>query len=47
LSRWHTITITGLNFWKLNGKSVFEDVGFGVETENLEGAVVLKAVKRE
>ena len=28
-------------------KELFEDVGFNVETENLEGAVVLKAVKRE
>lgn len=28
-------------------KELFEDVGFGVETENLEGAVVLKAVKSE
>lgn len=28
-------------------KELFEDVGFRVETENLEGAVVLKAVKRE
>jgi ubiquinone/menaquinone biosynthesis C-methylase UbiE len=28
-------------------KKLFEDVGFGVETENLEGAVVLKAVKRD
>ena len=28
-------------------KELFEDVGFYVETENLEGAVVLKAVKRE
>ncbi|WP_269849156.1 class I SAM-dependent methyltransferase [Methanosarcina horonobensis] len=26
---------------------LFEDVGFSVKTENLEGAVVLKAVKRE
>ncbi len=26
---------------------LFEDVGFSVETENLEGAVVLKAAKRE
>jgi precorrin-6B methylase 2 len=26
---------------------LFEDVGFNVETENLEGAVILKAVKRE
>ena len=28
-------------------KELFEDVGFSVKTENLEGAVVLKAVKRE
>lgn len=28
-------------------KELFEDVGFSVETENLEGAVVLKALKRE
>jgi ubiquinone/menaquinone biosynthesis C-methylase UbiE len=28
-------------------KELFEDVGFNVETEKLEGAVVLKAVKRE
>lgn len=28
-------------------KELFEDVGFYVETKNLEGAVVLKAVKRE
>jgi ubiquinone/menaquinone biosynthesis C-methylase UbiE len=28
-------------------KELFEDVGFGVETENMEGAVVLRAVKRE
>jgi len=28
-------------------KELFEDVGFSVETENLEGAVVLKAVKRD
>ncbi|AKB17670.1 class I SAM-dependent methyltransferase [Methanosarcina sp. WWM596] len=28
-------------------KELFEDVGFNVETENLEGAVALKAVKRE
>jgi ubiquinone/menaquinone biosynthesis C-methylase UbiE len=27
-------------------REIFEDVGFGVETENLEGAVVLKAMKR-
>jgi ubiquinone/menaquinone biosynthesis C-methylase UbiE len=26
---------------------LFEDVGFGMETENLEGAVVLRAVKRD
>lgn len=26
---------------------LFEDVSFGVETENMEGAVVLRAVKRE
>lgn len=28
-------------------KELFEDVGFGVEKENLEGAIVLKAIKRE
>lgn len=28
-------------------KELFEDVGFGVETENMEGAVVLRAVKKE
>ncbi|MDM7918867.1 MAG: class I SAM-dependent methyltransferase [Methanosarcina sp.] len=28
-------------------KELFEDVGFAVETENMEGAVVLRAVKRE
>lgn len=28
-------------------RGLFEDVGFNVETENLEGAVILKAVKRE
>ena len=28
-------------------REIFENVGFGVETENLEGAVVLKAMKRE
>jgi len=28
-------------------KELFEDVGFGVETENMEGAVVLRAVKRD
>jgi ubiquinone/menaquinone biosynthesis C-methylase UbiE len=28
-------------------KDIFEDVGFGAETENMEGAVVLRAVKRE
>ncbi|KKH46249.1 class I SAM-dependent methyltransferase [Methanosarcina sp. 1.H.A.2.2] len=28
-------------------KNLFEDVGFDAETENLDGAVVLKAVKRE
>lgn len=28
-------------------KELFEDAGFGVETENMEGAVILKAVKRE
>ena len=28
-------------------KGLFEDVGFKVETENMEGAVILKAVKRE
>jgi ubiquinone/menaquinone biosynthesis C-methylase UbiE len=28
-------------------KELFEDVGFGVETENMEGAVVLRSVKRE
>ena len=28
-------------------KELFEDVGFFVETENLEGAVVLRATKRE
>ncbi|KKG09556.1 class I SAM-dependent methyltransferase [Methanosarcina sp. 2.H.A.1B.4] len=28
-------------------KELFEDVGFNAETENLDGAVVLKAVKRE
>jgi ubiquinone/menaquinone biosynthesis C-methylase UbiE len=28
-------------------KELFEDVGFNVETEEMEGAIVLKAVKRE
>lgn len=28
-------------------RGLFEDVGFNVETENLEGAVILKAVKRK
>ena len=28
-------------------RELFEDVGFYVETENLEGAVVLRATKRE
>ena len=28
-------------------KELFEDVGFYVETENMEGAVILKAVKKE
>lgn len=28
-------------------KDLFEDVGFGAETENMEGAVVLRAVKRD
>ena len=27
-------------------KALFEDVGFAVEVENMEGAAILKAVKR-
>ena len=37
----------GPQFSEAEWKELFENVGFNVETENLEGAVVLKAVKRE
>lgn len=37
----------GPQFSEAEWKELFEDVGFGVETENMDGAVVLRAVKRE